>query len=242
MDDNEPGRQRYIRQIGLISKEGQERLGDAKVFILGIGGLGSVISVYLTVAGVGNLTLVDFDTVDATNLNRQILYDHSDIGRLKTEIAKKKLERINENVQITAVSKKMNEKNAEYLINDSDLIIDASDNIEARYALNKVAIKEKVPIVHGAVSAFYGQVTMIMPGETPCLRCIYPKNIKKTNFSIIGSTCGIIGSIQATEAVKYITNKGDLIKNKLLVWDGFRSRFDEIKIEKNPLCEDCGVC
>jgi len=239
MDDDELSRQRYIRQIGLIGKEGQERLGSAKVFILGIGGLGSVISVYLTAAGIGNLTLADSDVVEATNLNRQILYDDSDIGRLKTEIAKKKLEKINKNVQIEIISKKIDEKNVEYLVRDTDLIIDASDNIEARYALNKAAIKDKIPIVHGAVSEFYGQVTTIIPGETPCLRCIFPKNIKKTNFPIIGSICGIIGSIQAIETIKYITRKGELIKNKLLIWDGLSSKFDEIKIEKNLLCEDC---
>lgn len=241
MDDRLSSR-RYMRQIDLIHKEGQDKLENSKVFILGLGGLGSIISLYLTFAGVRNLILADFDVIDITNLNRQILYSYNDLGRLKAEVAKQKLESINENVQITSIYKKIDKKNAESLIFGSDLIIDASDNIEARYAVNKAAVKGKIPIVHGAVSEFYGQVTTIIPGETPCLRCIYPKNVKKTNFSIIGSTCGIIGSIQATEAVKYITDIGDLIMNKLLVWDGLKARFDEIKIERNPLCEDCGVC
>lgn len=241
MDDRLSSR-RYMRQIDLIHKEGQDKLENSKVFILGLGGLGSIISLYLTFAGVRNLILADFDVIDITNLNRQILYSYNDLGRLKAEVAKQKLESINENVQITSIYKKIDKKNAESLIFGSDLIIDASDTIEARYAVNKAAVKGKIPIVHGAVSEFYGQVTTIIPGETPCLRCIYPKNVKKTNFSIIGSTCGIIGSIQATEAVKYITDIGDLIMNKLLVWDGLKARFDEIKIERNPLCEDCGVC
>lgn len=241
MDDRLSSR-RYMRQIDLIHKEGQDKLENSKVFILGLGGLGSIISLYLTFAGVRNLILADFDVIDITNLNRQILYSYNDLGKLKAEVAKQKLESINENVQITSIYKKIDKKNAESLIFGSDLIIDASDTIEARYAVNKAAVKGKIPIVHGAVSEFYGQVTTIIPGETPCLRCIYPKNVKKTNFSIIGSTCGIIGSIQATEAVKYITNIGDLIMNKLLVWDGLKARFDEIKIERNPLCEDCGVC
>lgn len=241
MDDRLSSR-RYMRQIDLIHKEGQDKLENSKVFILGLGGLGSIISLYLTFAGVRNLILADFDVIDITNLNRQILYSYNDLGRLKAEVAKQKLESINENVQITSIYKKIDKKNAESLIFGSDLIIDASDNIEARYAVNKAAVRGKIPIVHGAVSEFYGQVTTIIPGETPCLRCIYPKNVKKTNFSIIGSTCGIIGSIQATEAVKYITDIGDLIMNKLLVWDGLKARFDEIKIERNPLCEDCGVC
>jgi len=241
MDDRLSSR-RYMRQIDLIHKEGQDKLENSKVFILGLGGLGSIISLYLTFAGVRNLILADFDVIDITNLNRQILYSYDDLGKLKAEVAKQKLESINENVQITSIYKKIDKKNAESLIFGSDLIIDASDTIEARYAVNKAAVKGKIPIVHGAVSEFYGQVTTIIPGETPCLRCIYPKNVKKTNFSIIGSTCGIIGSIQATEAVKYITDIGDLIMNKLLVWDGLKARFDEIKIERNPLCEDCGVC
>ena len=231
--------ERYDRQIPLLGADGQARIRDASVFIAGAGGLGSLVSMYLAAAGVGEIVIADFDTVDANNLNRQILHWDSDVGRMKIDSAREKLARINPDVRVVAISDRIDEGNASKLAGGSDLIVDAMDNFRARYLLNKVAIARNIPLFHGAVHGFVGQMATIIPGETACIRCIFPNDPQEGVFPIIGATCGVVASIQVTEALKYITGTGTLAANRLLLWDGAATTMSEIQVERDPGCADC---
>lgn len=230
---------RYQRQIKIIGDVGQEKLKKTKVLIAGAGGLGSVISVYVAVAGIGTIRIVDHDVVELSNLNRQILHWDLDVGREKTESARDKLQSINPDVEVETIFTTIDGDNVNDLVGDSDLIIDAMDNFPVRYLLNKTALMKNIPLFHGAISGFNGQATSIIPGETACLRCIFPKAPPTKTFPVIGTTCGIVGCIQATEAIKYILGMGELLKSRLLLWDGLNARTDEIPIVRNPDCDDC---
>ncbi len=231
--------ERYDRQIRLFGHRGQERLKRAKVFIAGAGGLGSAVSIYLAVAGVGHLRIVDNDSVDPSNLNRQILHQTLDLGRSKARSAQETLRDLNPEVSVEVFLKTIDEDNVLDLVGDSDLIVDALDNFPTRYVLNKAAMTKNVPLFHGAVSGFDGQATTVIPGRTACMRCIFPRAPPKKTSPALGCTCGVIGSVQVTEVLKYLLGKGDLLENRLLIWDGNRGRMDELVIEKNPRCEDC---
>lgn len=231
---------RYERQISIFGEEGQRKLKKAKVFIAGAGGLGCSISAYLAVAGVGRLRVVDNDVVALENLNRQILHWDNDIGRKKSESAKEKLKRMNSNVEVEIISETIKRGNIDELCAGFDMIVDAMDNFAARYVLNKAALKKKTPLFHGAVHGFYGQVTTIIPGRTACLRCIFPEAPPPTIPPVVGVTPGLIGCIQATEVLKYVLGIGSLLENRLLMWDGLNGKIDELPLEKNPRCEDCG--
>ena len=232
--------ERYRRQISIFGEEGQGELKKAKVFIAGAGGLGSSISTYLTVAGVGRLRVVDHDIVALGNLNRQILHWDSDIGKKKLESAEEKLRRMNPNIEVEIISETIDKSNVDELVGGFDVIVDAMDNFDARYVLNKTALTKKTPLFHGAVHGFYGQATTIIPGKTACLRCIFPEAPPPDVPPVIGVTPGIIGCIQATEVIKYVLGIGRLLENRLLVWDGLNSQIDEVPLAKNPGCEDCG--
>ncbi len=230
---------RYSRQISIFGEGGQTALKQAKVFIAGAGGLGSIISTYLTVAGIGKLRMVDHDVVTLENLNRQILHWDDDIGKKKLESAKEKLRKLNPNVEVEVILETINEATAADLVGDFDVIVDAMDNFPARYVLNKTALKRKVPFFHGAVHGFYGQATTIIPGKTACLRCIFPSVPPTTPPPVVGVTPGVIGCIQAAEVIRYVLGMGSLLENRLLMWDGLNAKMDEIPLEKNPECEDC---
>ena len=203
--------ERYKRQMMLFGEEGQERLKKAHIFIAGAGGLGSPVSIYLAVAGIGTITIVDMDVVDQTNLNRQILHYDRDIGRKKTESAEEKLRELNPDIIIHAIDVKIDDTNAVKLIGRAEGIVDAMDNYPTRYLLNDVAIAKKIPLFHGGIRGFYGQATTIIPGTTPCLKCIFPKPPPKEVFPVMGVTSGIIGTIQANEVIKYLLGSGDLL-------------------------------
>ena len=241
VDGAEQDLKRYERQIKIFGEEGQRRLRKAKITIAGAGGLGSVSAAYLTVAGVGGIRVVDRDVVDLSNLNRQILHWEKDIGREKAESFEEKLSQMNPDVEVMVLSEKIVEDNVADVFKGSDLMVDALDNFQTRYLLNRVALEKKIPFFHGAVYGFEGQVTTIIPGETACLRCIFPEAPAPETFPVIGATCGVIGCIQATEVVKYIVGVGELLTNRLLVWDGLNARMEEFGVERNPACEDCGL-
>jgi adenylyltransferase/sulfurtransferase len=232
--------ERYRRQMMLFGEDGQERLKKANIFIAGAGGLGSPVSIYLAVAGVGTITIIDMDVVEETNLNRQILHYDRDIGRKKTTSAEEKLQELNPDIIINAIDEKIDASNAKKLVGNADGIVDAMDNYPTRYLLNDVAIAKQIPFFHGGIRGFYGQATTIIPGTTPCLKCIFPKAPPKEVFPVIGVTAGIIGTIQSNEVIKYLTGTGDLLANRLFIWDGMQSHAEEIRIEKNPSCEACG--
>ena len=232
---------RYDRQIRLLGEDGQEKLKDAKVFIAGAGGLGSPISIYLAAAGIGKIKLVDKDTVALSNLNRQILHWEKDVDREKAISAREKLTEINSDIKIDAKSETITEDNASDLVADADLIIDAMDNFPTRYLLNRTALEKGIPFVHGAISGFHGQATTVLPGESACLRCIFREAPPPSVFPVLGVTPGIIGLIQASEAIKYIVGVGELLSGKLLLWDGLTSQTEIVQVDKKAHCQDCGT-
>jgi len=231
---------RYERQIRLFGAEGQKRLERATALVVGAGGLGSSVSTYLAVAGMGRIIIVDDDVVEESNLNRQILHWTKDIGRPKAVSAAETIKGLNPEIEVEAVALFADEENLADLVGEADLVVDALDNFPSRYLLNRAAIARDVPLFHGAVSGFDGQATTIIPKKTPCLRCIFPNSPPKETSPALGATCGVIGSIQASEVIKYLTGKGELLRGRLLIWDGTRARCDEIPIERNPGCMDCG--
>ena len=230
---------RYQRQIEVFGEECQEKLKNASVLVAGTGGLGSSIAIYLACAGIGKMRLVDRDIVDLTNLNRQILYADSDVGRKKAECARDKIRMVNPSVEVEALSTVITEDSVNEIVDGCDMVLDAMDNFHARYLLNKAILAKNIPLFHGAIDGFYGQATTIVPGRTACLRCVYSQAPPATSWPAVGVTCGILGCIQATEAIKYIVGKGRLLENRLLLVDGLDMVMEEIPVEKNPRCEDC---
>lgn len=231
---------RYCRQLPLIGEDGQENLKRAKILIAGAGGLGSPIATYLALAGVGHIIIADNDVVEVSNLNRQILHWNADVGRKKTVSAEDKLRAMNPYAEIKTISCKIEETNVNDIVGDADLIIDALDNFAARYLLNSVAVTRNIPFFHGAVRGYHGQVMTVIPHKTACLRCVFPQSPPAEIFPIIGVTPGVIGSIQANEVIKYITGKGDLLTNRLLLWDGLSGEMKVQLVKKNSFCKDCG--
>lgn len=234
---------RYARQMLIEgwAEEGQKKLKDSTVFVAGAGGLGSPVSIYLAVAGVGRIIICDFDTVETTNLNRQILHSHTRIGVNKAVSAKITLSGINPDVEVIPITEKITEKNAFQLIGDSQIILDCMDNLETRYILNEVAMKKGIPLVFGAIYGMQGMLSFIQPPETPCLKCLFPEAPPKETFPVVGATPGVIGALQALEAIKYLVGIGKNIKNKLLVWDGMSGDFKTFKARKDPSCSVCAV-
>lgn len=234
--------ERYDRQILIkgFGEEGQAKLKKAKVFIAGAGGLGSVTATYLAVAGVGTIRVVDHDKVELSNLNRQVLHWDEDIGKKKADSAAEKLKRLNPGVKVEAIEEMLTEANISQLVAGFDLIVDAMDNLPVRYLLNKVAIGKNIPFFHGAVNGFEGRAMTIIPGKTACLRCLYHGTTVEGEFPVIGVTPGVIGCIQATEAIKYIIGIGQLLTNRLLVYDGLSMKFTEFRVKRDPNCPHCG--
>jgi len=234
-------RERYDRQIMIkgIGEEGQEKLKRAKVFIAGAGGLGSPISIYLTAAGVGTIRLVDHDTVELSNLNRQVLHGDKDIGKRKGDSAVEKLGKLNQLVKVEAIAETIMEDNVSQLVDGFDLIVDALDNLPTRYVLNKAAIDKNIPFFHGAVYGFEGRAMTVIPGKSACLWCIYKGRVTKEKFPVIGVAPAVIGCLQATEVIKYITGIGELLTNKLLIYDGLNLEFTKLTVERDPNCQHC---
>lgn len=230
-------RQMMIKDFG---PEGQEKLKQAKVLIAGAGGLGSPISVYLAAAGVGRLTIVDCDTVSISNLNRQIMYGEKDVDRQKALSAQETIAGLNSDIIVRGIAEKIAEENVDDLVGDNDLIVDAMDNVPTRLLINKVAIKKSIPVFHGAVYGFDGRVTTIIPGVTPCLRCLYPKIPPSSKFPVVGVAPAIIGCIQAAEVIKYIVGIGELLTGRILIYDGLKSRFLHIDVKRKTGCDACG--
>ena len=230
---------RYSRQIRLFGEAGQEKLKRTSVFIAGAGGLGSIVSLYMAAAGFGKIRIVDCDSVDLSNLNRQILHASRDVGRDKSLSAYETLTGINPEIEVEALVETISEDNIDRLLQGCDLIMDAMDNFPTRYLLNRACLARKIPLFHGAISGYQGQATTIIPGITACLRCIFPRAPPASIFPALGSTCGVIGSIQVTEAVKYVQGAGELLANRLLLWDGLSACLDEVACERNSGCMDC---
>ena len=233
---------RYDRQINIqeFGKKGQENLKKAHVVVAGAGGLGSSVSLYLTAAGIGHISVIDHETIELSNLNRQILHWEKDIGKSKVESAVEKLTQINSDIEITGIKEKINEENVLKLLKGADAVVDCMDNFRTRFILNDAILKLEIPFFHGACYGFEGRATTIIPKKTPCLRCIIPKSPPERKVPIMGTTPGTIGTIQATEVIKFFAGIKLLLTNKLLIYDSRYLTYDLIKIERNPKCLSCG--
>jgi molybdopterin-synthase adenylyltransferase len=235
--------ERYKRQIAIpgFGEAGQSKLKKARILIAGAGGLGSPAALYLAAAGIGSLRIVDCDKVDLSNLNRQLLHSTPDTGRRKVVSAGEKLKVLNPHVDIETVKDRISSDNIDELLTGVDGIVDAMDNLETRYILNKAAVKADIPLFHGAVSGFEGRALTVLPRKSACLMCLYNGATVKTTTPVIGVTPGVIGCIQTTETIKYLTGLGSLLTDRLLIYDGFSMCFSEIKLSRDLKCPHCGT-
>jgi len=234
--------QRYSRQLD-ISRWGpasQERLKSSTVFIAGAGGLGSPVSIYLAAAGTGRIIICDSDHVEISNLNRQVLYSTGDIGKSKADAAAAALSLLNPHVEIIPVHDEITEHNASGLIEGSDIIVDCLDSFRVRRFINSVSVNNSIPLVHGGISGFNGQASFLAPPDTACLACFLSDRKGSEPEPVAGAAAGLIGSIQAVEALRYLTGLGSSLKGRLLFWDGAAMEFETIMLKKNPSCSVCG--
>lgn len=236
-------KERYGRQILIDGwgEAGQEKIKNAEVFVSGVGGLGSPVSIYLAVAGVGKINVCDFDAPELSNLNRQILHHDARIGLNKALSAKKTLEILNPNIEIKELPEKIDADSVDRLVGESQIIIDCMDNFSTRLILNECAIRKRLPLVFASVWGLTGYLSFIQAPQTPCLACIFPEAPpKESKFPVAGVTPGVIGCLEALEALKYLTGVGQNLKNELLVWDGSAVDFRKLPIKKNKHCPVCG--
>jgi adenylyltransferase/sulfurtransferase len=239
---------RYSRHLIMpeVGMEGQLKLKKAKVLLIGTGGLGAPLGLYLAAAGVGKLGLVDFDVVDFTNLQRQVTFGSSDVGKPKSEAARARLSNLNPDIEVQAFETKLTSENALELFKDFDIIVDGTDNFPTRYLVNDACVLLGKPNVYGSIFRFEGQVTIFgMPGG-PCYRCLYPEPPPPglvpscAEGGVLGVLPGIVGSIQAMETIKLILGSGRNLTGRLLLFDALEMGFREFKLRKNPKCPMCG--
>ncbi len=239
---------RYSRHILLpeVGGKGQRKISTAKVLLVGAGGLGSPAGLYLAAAGVGTLGVIDADAVELSNLQRQIIHHTSDIGRPKVTSAKEKIQALNPDVQVVTYEDRLVSGNATTIISGYDVVIDGVDNFPAKFLINDACFFANKPLVHGGILRFEGRVTTVLPRRSACYRCVFkqppPPGLVAScqEAGVIGVLAGIIGTIQATEALKVILGTGRLLTDRLLDFDGRRTEFREIKIKRNPACPLCG--
>lgn len=234
---------RYSRQMMLrgFGERGQRRLSEARVAVAGIGGLGSPSSLYLAAAGVGYIRLIDFDIVELSNLNRQIAHWSTDLGRPKVESAAMKLTQLNPEIKADAVNERITAETVKSLLKGIDLVVDGQDNLSTRLLINAECVSRGIPYIFAAVYGFEGYLTTVIPGKGPCLRCVYPGEVPPGgSFPVVGTTPGVMGCLQATEAIKLITGLGTPAVGRLVVYDGERMTFQSVNIKRNPQCPACG--
>ena len=244
MDDNQL--LRYSRHIMLpqFDVAGQEKLLASTALIVGMGGLGSPVGMYLAAAGVGHLILVDFDNVELSNLQRQILHQTADIGRPKVESARDALQRLNPDIQITIINQQLEGSELQDWIAKAEVVLDGSDNFATRFAINDACVATGTPLVSGAAIRMEGQVSVFMnDGTGPCYRCLYKDegelDMSCSENGVLAPVVGIIGSIQATEAIKVLTSVGETLHGKLLLLDAQQMEWRSLKLKKDPACPVC---
>ena len=242
-------RNRYQRHLLLpeVGEKGQLALFEKKVLMIGAGGLGSPAALYLAAAGVGTLGIVDMDVVDASNLQRQILHNLDRIGDRKVDSAKKTLTLMNPDLNVVTYDTRLGADNIEAIMTGYDLIVDGTDNFPTRYLVNDVSLKLGIPVVFGALFRFDGQVTIFKPHDGPCYRCMLPEPPPAemapscAEAGVLGVLPGIIGSLQAMEAIKYLLNLGDSLSGRLLTYDALEASFRPLKIRRDPNCPACSI-
>src|SRR6266851_1391226 len=239
---------RYSRHLIMpeVGMEGQKRLKSASILLVGAGGLGSPLGLYLAAAGIGRIGIVDFDVVDFSNLQRQVLHGTPDVGRSKLQSAKDRLQAINPEVQIDLYETRLTSSNALSILGPYDIVIDGTDNFPTRYLVNDACVLLKKPNVYGSIFRFDGQASVFYPPQGPCYRCLYPEPPPPGEVpscaegGVLGILPGLIGCIQATEAVKLILDKGSPLIGRLLLYDALQMKFQEFKVRRNPKCPMCG--
>ena len=238
------GRHLIMPEVGV---EGQEKINAAKVLMIGAGGLGSPSALYLAASGVGEMTIIDPDVVDLSNLQRQIIHDTSSVGMPKVESARRRIAEVNPNVKVNAIQDMLSNDNVRQLVREHDIVVDGTDNFQTRYMVNDTCIFEKKLNVYGSIFRFDGQSTVFCDPEGPCYRCLYPEPPPPgmvpscAEGGVLGILPGIIGVIQATEAIKLILGKGDPLIGRLLLYDALAMKFRELKIRKDPSCPVCSA-
>lgn len=240
--------ERYSRHIILqeVGVKGQKKLLNSKVLIIGAGGLGAPAAMYLAAAGVGTIGIADADEVDLSNLQRQIIHGTADVGKAKVKSAKETMNAMNPDVTVNTYRTFVTSENIMDLIKDYDFIIDGTDNFPAKFLINDACVMAKKPFSHAGIIRFKGQLMTYVPGEGPCYRCVFknppPKDAVPTckQAGVIGAMGGVIGSLQAMEAIKYIIGKGDLLTGRLLTYDALKMEFHTIKLPKDHHCAICG--
>lgn len=247
MDDrdvslDEGERQRYGRQTMYPQwgENAQKVIKASTVFIAGAGGLGSSVAVYLAAAGIGCIRICDFDIVELTDLNRQILHSDHDIGKPKVRSASNTISRINPHVRTVPLFERISKENISELVGEASIVVDCLDNFDTRFVINEHIVRNRLPLVHGGVYWMTGQITFIYPPETPCLQCLFPTVQSTGTFPVIGAVPGVIGCLQALEVLKFLSGTGAVLKNRLLIWEGDLGNFEEIRVERNPDCRVCG--
>ncbi len=239
--------ERYERQVIIpkIGEEGQRQLEAASVLIVGAGGLGSPALFYLAAAGVGRLGIADDDVLSPSNLNRQILYTPEDVGRSKAGRAAERIRALNPDVEATPYELRVLPTTGCDLIRQYDLVMDASDNLATKDLLNELCVQARIPLVWGAVQRLEGQMSVTLPGHA-CRRCIFPTTPEPGTYptpaelGVLGATAGVIGALEALEAIKILLDIGEPLADRLLLWDGLGQTFDVIQVERNPDCPVCG--
>ena len=239
---------RYGRHLTLpeVGVEGQKKLKQAKVLIVGAGGLGSPIALYLAAAGIGTLGIIDFDLVEETNLQRQILYDMTHIGALKTESAKEKVLQLNPHIKVNTYNEALSAKNALFIIDQYDIVLDGTDNFSSRYLVNDACVLLGKTNVYGSIYRFDGQISVFNYEDGPCYRCLYPSppppNLIPScaEGGVLGILPGIIGTLQVNEALKIILGIGQSLKGRFILFDALKMEFNEMKAQKDPQCAICG--
>ncbi len=241
---------RYSRHILLdeLGVEGQRRILQSRVLVVGLGGLGSPVALYLATAGVGQLTLVDHDTVDLTNLQRQIAHTQARVGQAKVESARQAVLAINPDVCIAALQERANAQRLATLVAQADVVLDCSDNFKTRQALNSACVRQRVPLVSGAAIRFDGQLAVYDPRHagSPCYACVFPpdtqfEETRCATMGVFAPLVGIIGSMQAAEALKLLSGAGHPAVGRLLMLDGRDMRWTDIRLPRNPHCPVCGT-
>ena len=238
---------RYSRQIMLpqLDAAGQQKLLDSTALIMGMGGLGSPVALYLAAAGVGHLILVDFDDVEISNLQRQILHSTNDIGKSKVESARLTLADLNPEVKVTAINKKLDIEGLVNYCHQADIVIDGTDNFDTRFMVNKACVKTATPLVSGAAIRMEGQLSVFMnDGTGPCYRCLYreegEEDLRCSENGVLAPIVGVIGSMQAVEAIKILAGIGETLSGRLLVMDALHMEMRTLKLKKDPGCPVCG--
>jgi molybdopterin/thiamine biosynthesis adenylyltransferase/rhodanese-related sulfurtransferase len=242
-------RSRYSRHLLIpeVGEAGQQRLLDAKVLLIGAGGLGSPASLYLAAAGVGRLGIVDADVVDASNLQRQIVHSTETLGEPKVRSAKRTIEALNPDVEVVAYEERLTSENVDRILADGwELIVDGADNFPTRYLVNDASVWHGIPVVHGSIYRFDGQVTVFKPHEGPCYRCLFPTPPPPelapscAEGGVLGVLPGIVGSLQANEALKLALGAGHPLVGRLLLFDALHTEFTEVALRRDPECPVCG--